>query len=68
MKKIGVVNPYLFEDFLLISIKKEWLNVWEKIPNFLVFVGKDSQLIIKSCQPDDTKSGGVVSEQDERKD
>jgi len=68
MKKIGVVNPYLFEDFLLISIKKEWLNVWEKIPNFLVFVGKDSQLIIKSCQADDTRSGGVVSEQDERKD
>ena len=68
MKKIAEITPLLFEDHLVISIKKEWLDVWKKIPNFLVYVEKDSKLIIKSHQADDTRSGGFVSEQDERKD
>jgi len=47
VKKIGEIPPYLFEDFLVISIKKEWINVWEKIPNFLVYAdGK--KLVIKA--------------------
>lgn len=45
MKKIGEINPYLFEDFLVISIKKEWLNVWKKIPSFLVYADGKKFLI-----------------------
>jgi len=67
MKKIGEITPYLFEDHLILSIQKEWINIWKTFPKFFVFVGKDSQLIIKSNTINGGKSGGVVSEQDERK-
>jgi len=62
MKKLAEITPLLFEDHLIISIKKDWIDVWGQIPKFSVAVGKDSQLIIKSKPVDVKRSGGSVSE------
>lgn len=49
MKKIAEITPFLFEDHLVISIKKEWLDVWNQIPKFSVYVdGKE--LVMKTGQ------------------
>ena len=37
MKKIATVTPTLFDDFLIISFNKKWIDVWGKIPEFDVF-------------------------------
>ena len=64
LKKIATVTPTLFDDFLIISLSKKWIDVWKKIPEFSVYVDKNKQLIIKTVG--DKRSGDVVSEQDER--
>ncbi len=64
MKKIATVIPTLFDDFLIISLSKKWIDVWQKIPEFSVFIDKNKQLTIKTVS--DKRSGDVVSEKDER--
>ena len=53
MKKIAEITPLLFEDHLVISIKKEWLDVWNQIPKLSVYVdGKE--LVMKTDQKKST--------------
>ena len=48
VKQIASVTPYLFEDHIIISLSKEWLIAFGKIPTFDAFVvDKRLQLISK---------------------
>ena len=62
MKKIGTVTPTLFDDFLIISLSKQWIDVWQNIPEFSVYVDEKKQMVLKT---NDKRSGDVVSESNE---
>jgi len=34
LKKITKLKPFLFEDWLIISFSKDWINFFSKIPTF----------------------------------
>ena len=39
-KHIGIVTPLLFEDKLLISFSKDWIQKFDGIPQFVVAIDK----------------------------
>jgi len=41
------INPFYFKDFILISLDKQWINVFGKIPIFKVYI-KNQRLEIIS--------------------
>jgi len=47
LNKISEVNPYVFNDALIISLSSEWIEVFEKIPKFSVLIEK-GRLILQS--------------------
>jgi len=54
MKKIGKVSPYLFGDHLVIALSKDWINVYNSVPEFIVLIDKD-RLILQSQGFKDSK-------------
>jgi len=46
MKKIGTVKPYPFESFLILSLSIEWIEKFGKIPEFVVSIDKNNNLIL----------------------
>ena len=44
MKKITSVSSCLFEDHLILSLSKDWLNVFKKIPSFEVMIDERNKL------------------------
>jgi len=50
LKNIVHVSPYLFENYLLISLDKKWIEVCNGIPKFVVFIGDDKKLHLVSTQ------------------
>lgn len=47
-KQIGIVTPLLFEDNLLITLSKDWIGVFEKLPTFKVQVDSNKRLNLTS--------------------
>lgn len=45
---LGTISPYFFEDKLIISLSKEWINLFNEIPKFKVFLDGKNQLILQS--------------------
>jgi len=50
MQKIGKTKPTLFEDFLLLSLHKDWLDVFGEIPEFDVQIDSKRRLHIISTK------------------
>jgi hypothetical protein len=52
MEKFKIIKPYFFQDSLVISLTKEWINHFNGIPEFEVFLDNKKQihLISKSFQ------------------
>lgn len=48
MKKIGKVSPYLFGDHLVIALSKDWINVFNGVPQFVVCLDEKNRLVIVS--------------------
>jgi len=46
LKKISSVTPYLFENHLIISLSKDWINVFKGIPEFDVYLDEGKKLHI----------------------
>jgi len=44
LKKLTSVSPYVFENFLIISLDLEWLKLFKKIPTFDVIIDHDGKL------------------------
>ena len=38
MKKFITIKPYYFDDSIILSLTKNWLNQFDMIPNFDVFI------------------------------
>ena len=47
-KQIGTIAPFFFEDRLLIALSKDWINVFEKLPNFEIKIDSSNRLNITS--------------------
>jgi len=47
-KQIGIITPLLFEDNLLITLSKDWIGVFEKLPTFKVQVDSNKRLNLTS--------------------
>lgn len=46
LKKIGKVSPYLFGDHLVIALSKDWINVTNSVPEFLVIIDDSDRLVL----------------------
>lgn len=50
MKKIGEFEPLLFEDHLILSLDKKWLEVFGEMPKFEVKINNSGKLQITSTK------------------
>jgi len=50
MKRLSDVTSYLFEDHIIISLSKDWLNTFGKLPDFEVLIDNLGKLHLKSKQ------------------
>lgn len=48
MKKIGEYKPFLFENYLVLSLDKKWIEVFGEIPRFEAAIDNKGKLHIKS--------------------
>ena len=44
MKKLTSVSPYVFENFLIISLELEWLKHFKNMPTFDVIIDNEKKL------------------------
>ena len=51
MKKIGTVQPYLFEEQLILALTKDWINAFGCVPTFEVLIDDKKNLVLKSKMP-----------------
>ncbi len=58
MKKLGIISPHIFEDKLILSFSKNWMNQFGKVPEFDIFMDKNKLHLISKQKV--TKSGGVL--------
>ncbi len=49
MKKI-IITPHLFENHLIISLSKDWIRQYDKIPQFTVKINSKNKLIIETIE------------------
>ena len=47
MKKVNEITSYLFDDSLIISLSKDWVNVFGSLPKFSTKI-KNGRLILTS--------------------
>jgi len=50
MKKISEVKSYMFDNNIIIAFSINWLNVFQQMPEFEVFVNKNNKLQLVSKQ------------------
>ncbi|CAD6368611.1 hypothetical protein NMT12_120099 [metagenome] len=50
MKQLISITPYLFNNFLLLSLGIDWINQFGHIPKFDVFIDKNKKLCIVSVE------------------
>ena len=46
-KTIGAITPYFFEDKLIISLSKEWIELFQDIPKFNVIIDAKNRLVLQ---------------------
>ena len=44
--KITTITPYFFDNYLIISLHKDWINKFGKIPDFDVFIEKNKLYLV----------------------
>ncbi len=55
---LGEISPYFFENKLIISLSKEWIEYFGKIPDFEVILEKNGRLLLRSKTV--SKKGEIV--------
>ena len=48
MNNLGTISPLIFEDSLIISLTKDWINHFQSVPKFDVSIDKAGRLCIIS--------------------
>jgi len=46
LKNVDQVTPYLFENYLIISLDNKWIKVCNGIPKFTVLIDKTGHLVL----------------------
>ena len=44
----GEIEPDLFDDHLIISFSKEWIDVFRGMPSFTLIIDSDNRLCLRS--------------------
>ncbi|MBT4325456.1 MAG: hypothetical protein HOD60_00910 [Candidatus Nitrosopelagicus sp.] len=57
MRKFASIKPFYFDDSILFSITKNWINQFNSMPEFDVFIDSKNKMHLISKQKV-TKSGG----------
>ena len=47
LTKIAEINPYRFDDSLIIALAGDWIETFGKVPKFIVLID-DGKLILQS--------------------
>ena len=47
---LGSITPTFFENYLIFSLSKDWINKFSGIPEFVVFIDNKRRLCITSIQ------------------
>lgn len=51
MKKFGKeVNTFVFDDYIILGLAKDWINAFGELPKFESFIDKNGRLILKSTK------------------
>ena len=48
MNKLGTISPLIFDDSLIISLTKDWINHFQSVPKFDVSIDKKGRLLLIS--------------------
>ncbi|KFM14397.1 hypothetical protein SCCGRSA3_00018 [Marine Group I thaumarchaeote SCGC RSA3] len=48
MKELGSVQANLFNDFLIVSLDKEWINLFGGLPVFRIIIDDQGRLCLQS--------------------
>jgi len=56
---LGQVQSYLFDEHVIVSFEKEWINLLGGLPVFKIIIDDKGRLCLQSQV---IRSGGVVSE------
>ena len=48
MKELGKVQSYLFDDHVIVSFDKEWINMIGGLPVFRIIINEKNQLCLIS--------------------
>jgi len=59
MKELGTVQANLFDEFLIVSLDKKWINLFGGLPVFRIIIDDKGRLCLQSQV---IRSGAVVSE------
>ncbi len=57
-KKLGVVTPYLHENFLVLALDRKWIEVFGTIPNFTVIIDEKGRFVLIGPVVSRAKNGG----------
>ncbi len=59
MKELGTVQANLFDEFLIVSLDKKWINIFGRLPVFRIIIDDQGRLCLQSQV---IKSRGIVNE------
>ena len=48
MKELGTVQASLFDEFLIVSLDKKWINIFGRLPVFRVIIDDQGRLCLQS--------------------
>ncbi len=52
---VTIITPLLFENNLIISLSRDWIIQFDKIPQFIVKVNSKNRLVIESLEGVESK-------------
>jgi len=50
LSNLGSITPTFFENYLILSLSKDWINKFSGIPEFVVIIDNKRRLCIASIQ------------------
>jgi len=48
MKELGTVQANLFDEFLIVSLDKKWINIFGRLPVFRIVINEKNELCLIS--------------------
>ncbi len=48
MKELGTVQAHLFDDYVIVSLDKKWINLFGGLPIFRIIIDDKGRLCLQS--------------------